>query len=65
MDLKILKHIPDSCINDWDDNAMELDQFIRQAGFKSCFYVKQGLYAQQHWTMSQQDYTWFIMKWHT
>ena len=59
----IIYEIPNNLYNEWmdtDDELLDLDEYIRSIGYKSCKYIG-GISG--HWELSEEDYTWFIMRW--
>ena len=58
--------IPDNLYNEWmdtDDELLDLDEYIRSIGYKSCKYIGDDYGISGHWELSEEDYTWFILRW--
>ena len=64
--MKRISEIPLKLHEEWikEPNGVRLDEFIRSLGFKSCVYVDNGGWGRGGWwEMSEEDYTWFILRW--
>lgn len=60
--MKRISELPLKLHEEWikePNDELDCDEFIRRLGFKSCVYVDRGGW----WEMSDEDYTWFILRW--
>jgi len=58
--------MPDRLHNEWidlDDESMDLDEYIRSIGYKSCKFIRYDYDIKSHWELSDEDYTWFMLRW--
>ena len=58
--------IPNNLYNEWmdtDDELLDLDEYIRSIGYKSCKYIPHEHNMSGHWELSEEEYTWFILRW--
>ena len=72
--MKKIYELPDKLVREWNKHPhIDGDEFIRSIGFKSCVFrdvvyrkdefTKIIIKEKGYWEMSDEDYTWFMLRW--